>query len=267
MSTSRNEPFVAMPTTRIWREVPQADNAYAVQSSFCHGYEVAELAEKRSFVDVLFLLFRGDLPTQQQATLLEKLMIGLINPGPRHPATRAAMVAGVSKTDVTHLLPIGLTMLSGEFNGAPEVDVAMRFLKTNNQRKFADIDLTEFTFEHPAEQLFAPGFGTHYSAIDKPTNKLATLLCQYAESGSALQWGQQLARQLAADNMGWRAAGLVGATLFDLGFSRRAAVGIFQLLCAPGILAHGVEFTAKPITAMPFLPDDQYHIDQVEPTS
>jgi citrate synthase len=32
------------------------------------------------------------------------------------------------------------------------------------------------------------------------------------------------------------------------------------LLCAPGILAHGLELANKPITAMPFLQEEQYVI-------
>jgi citrate synthase len=35
-----------------------------------------------------------------------------------------------------------------------------------------------------------------------------------------------------------------------------------QLLAAPGLLAHGLEFSNKPVTAMLFEPDETYQIEE-----
>ncbi|MDZ4261485.1 MAG: citrate synthase, partial [Pseudomonadota bacterium] len=110
---SRNDAFAKRTATKIWQEIASPDNPYLTESAQCHGYDLLELTQKRSFVDVLYLMFRGELPTANEATLLEQLMIALINPGPRHPATRAAMNAGVGSTDVEHILPIALTIYGG----------------------------------------------------------------------------------------------------------------------------------------------------------
>lgn len=58
--------------------------------------------------------------------------------------------------------------------------------------------------------------------------------------------------------MGWLARGVAAATMCDLGFHPRVRAGIFQLISAPGLLAHGLELTNKPITAMPFLHEHHY---------
>ena len=114
----RDEAFAERLQTRIWQEEPSPDNPYVAAACRLHGYALTDLVEGRSFVDCLYLLFRGELPTAAEARLLERALIGLINPGPRHPATRAAIAAGVGKTDPGLVLPIALGTLSGSHLGA-----------------------------------------------------------------------------------------------------------------------------------------------------
>lgn len=132
---SRNEAFVDKTLTKIWQEQASDDNPYIASSAHCHGYDIFELMKKRSFIDVLFLMFRGELPNKNDSELLESLMIGLINPGPRHPATRAAMNVGVGKSDVNNILPIGSAVLGGELLGGLAVEAAMRFYRKNQKKR------------------------------------------------------------------------------------------------------------------------------------
>ena len=82
--------------TRIWQEEPEPDNAFAAMSCHCHGYDVySELLGNASWIEYLYLLFRGEAPSVQQARLLEGLAIALANPGPRDAAVHAAMCGGV----------------------------------------------------------------------------------------------------------------------------------------------------------------------------
>ncbi len=49
---SRNEPFVQKTATRIWYEEPAPDNPFIATHALCHGYDLFELMQKRSIVDV-----------------------------------------------------------------------------------------------------------------------------------------------------------------------------------------------------------------------
>ena len=90
----RPEPFAERLSSRLWKEIPAPDNPYLTQRCLCHGYDLLQLMERRDFVDVLYLLIRGELPNADQRGFLGQLMVGLCSPGPRHPATRAVMNAG-----------------------------------------------------------------------------------------------------------------------------------------------------------------------------
>lgn len=264
---SRNEPFVQRMATRIWQELPSSDNPYIAASALCHGYDLFELMGKRNFADVFYLLFRGELPTPAESVLLQQLMIALINPGPRHPATRAAMNAGIGKTDPLHILPISSAVLGGNYMGAGEIEEAMRFLR-KQQRSSAELFFhslpSRITQENdnPTENLLTPGFGSRNGGIELMAVELANRLVKLDGAGDALRWGCQLNQHLYERGRGWLLTGVAAAVFSDLGFQPRVGGCIFQLLSAPGLVAHGLEVANKPITAMPFVSDENYVIER-----
>ncbi len=260
----RDEKFVQRIATRIWQEEASADNPYLAATARCHGYELTELMRRCSYVQVLYLLFRGELPTPRDAQLFERLAVGLINPGPRHPAVRAAMVAGVGKTDPGHMLPIGLLALGGGHLGAGEIEPAMRFLRKMSARPAADA-AAEVLGVMPAEaepdHHPVAGFGRRFGGPDVLAGKVADELVALAGEASVLAWAARFVEALGSHGMGWLTTGVAAAAFCDLGFMPRVGPGLFQLLCAPGLLAHGVELANKPVTAFPFIPDDNYIIE------
>lgn len=261
----RDEEFAQQITTKIWEELPDTINPYIASEARCHGYPLMALAEKRSFVEVLYLLFRGELPTSPEADLLERLMVFLINPGPRHPATRAAMNAGVGKTDPEHVLPIGLTILGGAHLGAGEVEPAMRFLRKHARQpveKVVEELLQSSICPDEGDWHIAPGFGSRFGSVDIMPCKMARSLAEQTEGLKLLNWGCEFSNLLAPHNMGWLSTGVAAAVFADLGFQPRLGAGLFQLLNAPGLLAHGMEQANKPITAMPFVKDEDYVIEE-----
>lgn len=260
----RNEEFASKIATKIWNESASESNPYLPNRCHCYGYDLFDLLDKRSFPEVLFLLFNGDLPNKQQTRLLESLMIAFINPGPRHPATRAAINAAVGKTDSAHILPISLAIIGGEHLGGEEVEKCMRFLRKNAKKTPQEIE-EDFILSSNKPQKGdwhpIPGFGSRFGGVDVLTCNIARRLVEYPAAKKALKWGNELSIHLQKDNLGWLPTGLVAATLTDLGFTARAGSGLFQLINAPGLLAQGLEFSNKPLTSLPFLKDEDYIIE------
>ncbi len=260
----RDEQFAEKVATKIWLETPSQDNSYLTEEAYCHGYNLMELMEKRSFVDVLYLLHRSELPSKAEAELLEQLMIALINPGPRHPATRAAMTAGVGKTDTQHILPIALSIYGGEHIGGAAIEPAMRFLRKHRRKSPQEIVEELFTNNQPPTEgdwHIAPGFGSRFNGIDPMPAKIAKQLLKLNGAGDTLRWAELFVESLTSHNQGWLITGIAAAVFTDLGFSPRAGAGLFQLFAAPGLLAQAVELSGKPVTAMPFPKDEDYVIE------
>lgn len=261
----RDERFAERVETRIWLEQPAPDNPYNAAAAFCHGYDLRELLAGCSYWEYVYLLFTGRRCAADQRDLLEKLGIALANPGPRHPATRAVIAAAVSKTDPANVLPLGLNVLAGAHLGATECADAMRFLKRMSRRdpleearnRSADPDATTEGDRHPA-----PGFGTRFGGIDHLAGTLAASLAQAPGAGAVLAWAQRFAQELQRQGCGgWLMPGLAAAAFLDLGFHPKWGPGLFQWLSAPGLLAHAVEMSNQPLTALPFIDDSRYFID------
>jgi citrate synthase len=260
----RTDRFARKISTRIWEEEPSPQNPYINHTSRCHGYDIFELMKKRSYMEVMFLLFKGELPGPDELELFEKLAVLCINPGPRHPAARAAMNAGVGKTDIALVLPIGLTIMSGAHLGAGEIEPAMRWLRKHTKENPAEAAsnlLQQADFCSEGDLHICPGFGSKYGGIDEYATRAADELCTLAAAGEVMRWADTFSKALAEQRCGWLITGLVAAVLADLGFQPRMGAGIYQLLSAPGLFAHGAEMSAKPLTAMPFPDDSEYFME------
>ncbi len=240
-------------TTHITLEEPVAGNPYVTRERFTRGYRSDELVAHSSYVEVLYLLLRGELPEAPACALLEKLLVGLSNPGPRHPAVRAAMTAGLSKTNAEHLLPIGLLV-----GGGRAVVEAWQFAQT--QRTQNPVECAARLWDRAADgPLEAPGFGSHFDQADPV---LATLVAALMTTGDwpTLKWGADFAAALAPQGYGWLTPGLVACVGCDLQLNARQSIALFQLALAPAILAHGMEQMHRPITAGPLLEDKDYEL-------
>jgi citrate synthase len=260
----RDEKFASRVATEIWEEQPSAQNPYLAECCRCRGYDLFDLMEKRSFVDMLYLLMRGELPSKEQAKILETVMIAFINPGPRHPAARAAIYAGCGRTQTSHILPIALSVLSGDHLGGAETTAAMRFLKKHQEAEpqaVAEGLLQKWTPPEKGDRRIAPGFGSRFNGIEPLSKAIAQRLKQLPGCGSFFQWGDAFSGLIAPEGMGWLNPGICAAVFLDLGFAPREGAGLFQLICAPGLLAHGLELADKPIQSIPFLDEDHCIIE------
>ena len=126
---SRGDVFANKIETKITDEQSPDHNPYHVNKQLIHGYDHLDLLENCNFADVIYLLLRGNLPSEKDSLLFNKLALALINPGPRHPAAQASITAGVGKSDTVNILPIALGVYGGTFDGAGNIELTMRFLR------------------------------------------------------------------------------------------------------------------------------------------
>ncbi len=178
------------------------------------------------------------------------------------------MNVGVGKTNPMHILPIASAVLGGEFQGGGEVENAMRFLrkyqKTNPsdlQTLAPDEDVSDQSGDE-APTSPTPGFGKRHGGIDLMAAGIAARLVKLDAAGKALKWGDDFAKTLAPSGSGWFITGVAAAVFADLGFQPKAGGALFQLIGAPGLVAHGLEVANKPITAMPYVSDANYTIER-----
>ncbi|MEM7402009.1 MAG: citryl-CoA lyase, partial [Pseudomonadota bacterium] len=180
--------------TKIWREEPEPDNPFAAKKCFCAGYDVyGDLLSKASWAEYLYLLFKLEKPTKEQAKLLETIAVAIANPGIRDHSVRAAMNAGVGGSTSASALMAALAVGAGQYGGAREVFLVMQLWEKCGQ----DIKKWKQNLLHPNEDervdVWLPmehpsGFDPHGVSCPTPVSQTLRVLSGLTEENSNLEW-------------------------------------------------------------------------------
>lgn len=247
--------------TNIWEEEAEADNPFATKTAYCHGYDVyAEILQKASWFEYLYLMFKGERPTVAQAALLEKLAIVLANPGPREASVRAAMNGGVSKSTHAAALMAALAVGAGQYGGSHEVSVLMELWSQCDcdldrwvARLLAPADNSQADIWLPMEH--SPGFDPNGERCSEIVLRALSTLASVS-SGESLAW-LQANRETLESQVGYPLAlsGVAAAAFNDLEMDSNQASMLYLILRLPGAAAHSIEQRGVGWKKFPFFGD------------
>lgn len=243
--------------TRIWQEEPEPDNPFATKTAHCHGYDVyGGMLGRARFVEMLYLLFRGEAPANWQSKLLETLAVALANPGPRDPAVHAAMGGGVGGSTSAACLIAALAVGAGQLSGGREVFLAMEAWKACG----TDLDVWQRRLVTPPDETASiwptpehpPGFDPH--GVSTATTVMQALTCLAGLSTEArLPWLAINRTSLeTAAGRPLAMSGVAAAAFSDLGFPPEQGEMLYLLLRLPGAAAHALEQRQQNYKNFPF---------------
>lgn len=233
--------------SRIWQEDAEPDNPFATRVARCHGFDVyGDMLGKASWVDMLYLLFRGEPPSKQAAQLLETLAVALANPGPRDPSVHAAMCSGTGGSPAAASLIAALAVGAGHLYGGREVLLAAQ----DWSHCGTDIDAwrVRLRVRPPMQDDSAWPVSEHPPGFD-PHGVRTTLIVEQAlaalaavSPGRCLPWLKERRSSLEAIvALPLSLTGVAAAALVDLAFTPEQAEMLHLLLRLPGAAAHALE--------------------------
>jgi len=248
-------------TSKIWMEEAEDNNPFLAKKSYLHGYDVfGDLLPNVSYIEYLYLLFRGDAPTDNQCKLLEIICIALANPGPRDHSVMAAMSSSVGGSGNAASLMAALAVGAGSLNGGRELFLCMQ------QWDISECDLDKWQHEiqsyadNPVEDVWpvathCPGFEPHSDFIKTQTIQLLELLCEKTES-QYLNWLNENMNQLSSiSGAPISMVSVVSAVYKTLDFSAEQAEMFYLLSRLPGAAAHALEQQSIGWKKFPFWPN------------
>tara|TARA_R110002074_G_scaffold287383_4_gene459131 strand:- start:19578 stop:20411 length:834 start_codon:yes stop_codon:yes gene_type:complete len=232
----------------FWEEVAEDDNPFATQEAYCHGYNVYEdILQKATWFEYLYVMFKGEKPTEAQAKLLEKLAIALANPGPREASVRAAMNGGVSKAAHASSLMAALAVGAGQYGGSHEVYIVHGLLSKCG----CDLETWREELLRPSDKSFADIWlpMEHVPGFDPNGEKTPTVLLNILDELVKIELGHAQLTWLKENRdeleliVGYpMSITLIAATtLYALGFDEHQASMLFLILRLPGAAAHALE--------------------------
>jgi len=219
------------------------------------GYPIEELTGRVSFAQMIWLMTRGELPSEGQARLLDAALVSAVDHGPQAPSIAIARMAATCGVGLNNAMASALNVLGDIHGGAGEQAVDMYqniAARIDAGEEFAAAVRAGLDDAIAFHGKFISGFGHRFHPVDPRAPRLLELVDQAAQAGHVGGRFALIARgvedELAARKNGKRIPmNIDGATAViyaELGFPAPLARGLFCLSRSVG-LAHAWEQTQQ----------------------
>lgn len=243
--------------TRIWNEEPEEDNPFATRAAYCRGYDVyGEMVGNARWVEMLYLLFRPELPDASALNLLEALAVALANPGPRDPSVHAAMCGGVGGSTAAASLIAALSVGAGRYGGARDVFDAMTVWNMCGD-DFASWPVHAISCKTDSADIWPeaqhlPGCDPHGRSMPAVVTQSIQSLARAGKTPRLTWLADHWPRLLEQTRLPLAISGVAAAALADLGFTPDEGEMLYLLLRLPGAAAHALEQKGYGYRRFPF---------------
>ncbi len=216
-------------------------------SLLIHGYDVASLMTQKTFTDVIYLLHRGCLPTTEERSLLDAILIGVSDHGPSAPsATAARIVASGNRRSLEASIAAGVLAM-GDAHGGAAYECVQMIREGIELARRESISIKEagqcLAAKAKSEHRRLPGLGHRVHTTDPRTQVLFTMAREYDLAGDGIAFIEALeeAARNQIRSLPINIDGALSAVLYDLGFSPDVAKLIFIIGRVAGVTAQVME--------------------------
>ncbi len=201
---------------------------------------------------MIWLMTRGDLPSEAEAKLLECALVAGVDHGPQAPTIAAARMAATCGVGLNNVMATGVNMLGDVHGGAGEqcaelyLDIAQRLDAGNVMEKAVPEGIAAWRKTYGK---IVSGFGHRFHkpvdpraprlmALVRDAAAVGTVNGRFADIGEAVQ--AEIGSQRGAP-IAMNIDGATAAIFCELGFPPPLSRGLFCLSRSVGVLAHGWE--------------------------
>ncbi|SDI85482.1 citryl-CoA lyase [Propionivibrio dicarboxylicus] len=215
------------------------------------GYRIGDLIGQVNFIDMIWLMLRGNLPRPAEAALLEAALVASVDHGPQAPAISIARMATTCGLPVNGAMASAINAL-GEYHGGSG-QLCMELFAQINAEAGLHGDLVDAAITVIQDRLMAgnqaiPGFGHRFHPVDPRVAPLLDLVGNAVAAGTISGRYAAIARAtetalgvIKQRYIAINVEGMTSAIYCELGFSPELGRGLFVLSRSVGILAHAWE--------------------------
>lgn len=203
------------------------------------GYAQEDLIGNSSFPEMVYLLIKGEMPSKNEAKMLEAVLVSFCDHGVTPPSTQAARIMASTGSPMNACVGGGLLAFGKHHAGA--IENAMRILQEGIKRHDEDIEsiARKIISEHRECGEKIPGFGHRFHDEDPRAPKLIDIARKHDCVGIHAELALTI-QSILLEEKGIRMNidGANGAILSDMGFDWSVGTGIFMIGRIPAIIAH-----------------------------
>lgn len=215
------------------------------------GYPVEDLIGRVSFVEMIWFMVVGVMPTPGQAKLIEAALVSGVDHGPQAPSIAIARMSMTCGGSLNNAMASAVNVLDDIHGGAGEQAIGL--FRDIEQRTNERVDIAGACREGLAAWRHAhgpilPGFGHRFHQIDPRAPRLMGLVAEAAEAGDVSGRFAAVAKEIETQlgeakgrPIPLNIDGATAVIFSELGLPAPLGRGLFCLSRSVGILAHAWE--------------------------
>lgn len=219
------------------------------------GYPIEELMGNVGFVDTIWLMLRGELPSQAQTALFEAALVASVDHGPQAPSIAIARMATTCGVPVNGAMASAINVLD-DIHGGPGQQCMKIYLDIEEEwDRGGDLeDAVRVVLRRERERgvRYVPGFGHRFHPLDPRTPRLLGLVDDAVARGEVSGRFAAIGRAVEdaisdgrPKRIPMNVDGVTAVVYCELGLPPELGRGVFILARSVGILAHAVEQIAQ----------------------
>ncbi|SNZ02617.1 citryl-CoA lyase [Persephonella hydrogeniphila] len=206
--------------------------------AYVRGYNLGELIGNLSFTEAIYLVLKGELPSEKEKQMLDAIFVSTVEHSIAPPSVIAAR-AVASGGNSLHV-GVGAGILAfGEAHGGA-LEGAMRFLQENKDR-----DPEQVVREYFDRGERIPGYGhRYYKEYDPRTKRIMELAKEIGFFGKYCEFAVAVEKEIEKQKrkkLVMNVDGAIAAVVSEMGFDWRLGKGFFIIGRIPGLVAHVYE--------------------------
>jgi citrate synthase len=207
------------------------------------GYDITELMGNISYAQAVYLVLKGELPSEAEARMMGAILVASVDHGATPPSVLAARTILSGGNPLNASVAAGVMTIGDVHGGA--IEQCARILQEWAGREGEPAALAAtLVGELRQQKRRMPGFGHRLHGTDPRTVRLLALAGETGFRGRhidlAVQIEGQLEKQLAR-HLPMNVDGAVAAVISDMGFDWRLGKGFFIISRVAGLVAHVYE--------------------------
>ena len=227
---------------------------------YVRGHDLTKLAGKVSFAASIYLILKGEMPSEKAEKLLEAMLVISIDHGVEPSSVVAARNIYSGGSPVQAAVAGGI-LAFGDFHGGA-IEAAME-----NFYKYSDKKAEELIVDLKSAGIRVAGFGHKlYKDEDPRTIRLIELAKELGFYGKYVKFAQSIVDEFLKQGkkLPLNIDGVIAAILCEIGFDSKVGKGVFIIARTPGLVAHVQEEALRESPARR-LTDEEVEYDGPKP--
>ena len=217
------------------------------QHIWIQGYDVTQLMASATFADVVFLLHKGQLPSEAERRVVDAMLIASADHGPGSPSAAAARTVATGNRIAPEAAIAAGVLAIGDAHGGAGLACLQLITDAMNEVRTTGSDATavarRVVADARAERRRLPGIGHRTHTRDPRTDVLFDLARTGRIAGDGVAFMLELERAVAdaIKPLPINVDGAIAAVLYDLGFPPVLGKLLFIIGRVAGLSAQVVE--------------------------